>query len=247
MEPSKKVIALFDVDATLTPARKPINQNMIDCLEKVKEAGVTVGVVSGSDHAKIINQIDAEFIDKMEHCFFENGCVYLQYGKISKTVSILDVLGEENLKKFINFCLRYISDLDIPIKRGTFVEFRTGLINVSPIGRNCSYEERAAFNEYDKEHNIRKDMIKALKNEFEDLNLTYSIGGQISFDVFPNGWDKRVCLQYLTEQYDEIHFFGDSTSPGGNDYEIYDDERTIGHSVKDPEDTIQQLKDLFLK
>lgn len=34
--------------------------------------------------------------------------------------------------------------------RGTFVEFRNGLINVSPIGRNCSQEERIAFNEYDK-------------------------------------------------------------------------------------------------
>lgn len=33
---------------------------------------------------------------------------------------------------------------------GTFVEFRTGLINVSPIGRNCSQEERIAFNDYDK-------------------------------------------------------------------------------------------------
>ena len=29
--------------------------------------------------------------------------------------------------------------------------------------------------------------------EFADLELTYSIGGQISFDVFPTGWDK-VCV-----------------------------------------------------
>ena len=28
-------------------------------------------------------------------------------------------------------------------------------------------------------------MIEALKAKFGDLNLTYSIGGQISFDVFP--------------------------------------------------------------
>ncbi len=29
------------------------------------------------------------------------------------------------------------------------------------------------------------------------LNLTYSIGGQISFDVFPNGWDKTYALQVV--------------------------------------------------
>jgi len=30
-------------------------------------------------------------------------------------------------------------------------------------------------------------MIAALKKEFGHLGLTYSIGGQISFDVFPTG------------------------------------------------------------
>ena len=34
--------------------------------------------------------------------------------------------------------------------RGTFVEFRSGLINISPIGRNCSQEERDEFEKYDK-------------------------------------------------------------------------------------------------
>ena len=28
-------------------------------------------------------------------------------------------------------------------------------------------------------------MVAALKEKFGELNLTYSIGGQISFDVFP--------------------------------------------------------------
>ena len=34
--------------------------------------------------------------------------------------------------------------------RGTFIEFRSGMINVSPIGRNCSQEERDEFEKYDK-------------------------------------------------------------------------------------------------
>lgn len=34
--------------------------------------------------------------------------------------------------------------------RGTFIEFRSGLINVCPIGRNCTQEERVEFLEYDK-------------------------------------------------------------------------------------------------
>jgi hypothetical protein len=32
-------------------------------------------------------------------------------------------------------------------------------------------------------HNIRKAMVDILREKFKDLNLTFSIGGQISFDV----------------------------------------------------------------
>ena len=42
-------------------------------------------------------------------------------------------------------CIARIADLVIPVKRGTFIEFRTGMLNISPIGRNCSPKERDAF------------------------------------------------------------------------------------------------------
>jgi len=82
---------------------------------------------------------------------------------------------------------------------------------------------------------------------------SYSIGGQISFDVFPRGWDKTYCLQHVENevnmpdgvQYTTIHFFGDKTFKGGNDYEMYTDSRVIGHSVTSPEDTAAELQKLF--
>lgn len=88
-------------------------------------------------------------------------------------------------------------------------------------------------------------MVDAMRTEFADLNLTFSIGGQISFDVFPSGWDKRYCLQFVSE-FDEIHFFGDKTFEGGNDFEIFEDERTIGHTTTGPEHTMQMCRELFL-
>ena len=33
--------------------------------------------------------------------------------------------------------------------RGTFIEYRNGLINVCPVGRSCSQEERVQFNKFD--------------------------------------------------------------------------------------------------
>lgn len=54
-------------------------------------------------------------------------------------------------------------------------------------------------------------MIEALKKEFANLGMTYSVGGQISFDAFPRGWDKTYCLRFVQDEYQEIHFFGDKT------------------------------------
>ena len=82
--------------------------------------------------------------------------------------------------------------------------------------------------------------------------------------MFPIGWDKTYCLGLIDlTQYKEVHFFGDKTMKvcnnthtlcmhtrtlylqGGNDYEIFMDPRTIGHTVVSPENTLQLLKELF--
>ena len=42
----------------------------------------------------------------------------------------------------------------------------------------------------------------------------FSAGGETSFDVFPDGWDKRFCLGIVEkDNYSTIHFFGDKTKP----------------------------------
>lgn len=64
--------------------------------------------------------------------------------------------------------------------------------------------------------------------------------------MFPVGWDKTYCLQFVEKEFEgQIHFFGDKTMPGGNDHEIHCDPRVIGHSVTSPEDTKNQLRKLL--
>ncbi len=125
-------------------------------------------------------------------------------------------------------------------------------------------------------------MVAILQEKFAHLGLTFAIGGQISFDVFPHGrsiylsldrihpkgpcdlacwylylhlvveradasgWDKTYSLGHIQDEgFDQIHFFGDKTAKGGNDYEIFEDPRTIGHTVTSPEHTQQLLDELF--
>ena len=208
---------------------------------------ITVGIVGGSDLPKQEEQLGKGIANVFPYNFSQNGLVAYKDGVLQEVQTISKFLGEENVKKIVNWTLKYLSDLDIPVKRGTFIEFRSGMFNISPIGRNCSREERNEYEKVDLEKNIRKDMVAAMKKEFADLDLTYSIGGQISFDVFPRGWDKTYCLKFVkAEDYDEIHFFGDKTFEGGNDYEIFTSDRTIGHTVTSPEDTKEQCTKLFM-
>jgi len=243
----KRLLCLFDVDGTMTKPRQQITAEMRSFMEEKVIPRVTVGLVGGSDRVKILEQMQGEeAVSKYDFCFSENGLVAYQGCQLLGQSSILGKLGEANCQHLINFALSYMAGLTLPAKRGTFVEFRTGLINLCPVGRSCSFEERQDFARYDEEHGIRDAFKAELEKKFGHLGLQFAKGGQISIDCFPTGWDKTFCLQYVLEGgHEEIHFFGDKTMPGGNDHEIFEDSRTIGHTVTGPEDTVQQLKQLL--
>ena len=121
-------------------------------------------------------------IDEFDYAFAENGLTAWRLGKPLQSQSFIEFLGEERYKPLVNFCLRYIADLDIPIKRygnlytskvlfnatcsGTFIEFRKGMINVSPIGRNATYVLNFCSDcQYWRHCSIQE------RNEYEKLDL----------------------------------------------------------------------------
>lgn len=243
MAERKNVLYLFDVDGTLTKPRQQISDDLISFLLDKLKPRVYIGLVSGSDYSKIKEQMNGEDVTaKFDYVFCENGLMQYRNGELKSQQSILSHLGEQKVQKLINFALSYMSKIELPAKRGNFVEFRTGLINLCPVGRSCSQAERDQFTLYDQEHQVRRKFKEALEKEFEGSNLIFALGGQISIDVFPTGWDKTFCLNHVADTgFEEIHFFGDKTDPGGNDHEIYCDGRTIGHKVTSPDDTKNQL------
>lgn len=228
---------------------------MLQLLARLRQK-TAIGFVGGSDLVKQQEQLGTADVDVktlFDFCFAENGLTAYKNGEALPSNSFIQWIGEAQYKELVSFCLHYIADLDVPVKRGTFVEFRNGMVNVSPVGRNATAQERDDYEAYDKVHKVRETFVAKLRERFAHLGLTFSIGGQISFDVFPTGWDKTYCLQHLENEakktggiaYTEIHFFGDKTFKGGNDHEIFEDPRTVGHTVVGPEDTARQLKELF--
>ncbi|RZC46782.1 hypothetical protein C5167_039740 [Papaver somniferum] len=144
--------------------------------------------------------------------------------------------------EFINFTLHYIADLISQSKgitcfssycfnRRTSMDFRNGMINVSPIGQNCSQKERDDFEKYYKIHNVRPKMGSVFREKFAHLNLTFSVGGQINFDVSRNlSISSRLGQDLLFEISRGVlrnSLLGDKIYKGGNNHEIYELERTV--------------------
>jgi HAD superfamily hydrolase (TIGR01484 family) len=196
----KNTIVLFDVDGTLTPARlvsfsapppppplstlsqphadlphpQSASPEILDILARLRQK-VAIGFVGGSDLVKQQEQLGSQSVNVttlFDFCFAENGLTAYRLGEQLASNSFIKWIGEDQYKELVRFILHYIADLDIPIKRGTFIEFRNGMINVSPVGRNASTQERNDYEKYDKEHGIRKDFVEKLRERFGHLGLT---------------------------------------------------------------------------
>ena len=240
-------LILFDIDGTLCDPMQSIQPSTILALQHLKESGYyEIGVVGGSDRAKAVQQLGLEVLDNLlDHCFHENGCVYLRHGELVAQDSLEDFIPATGLARLTRFLIGAVLEAESPIMTGTFIERRTSMINCSPCGRACTREQRERFFKWDQESGCRQAIVDKLKQAFPDLPLEIAVGGMISIDIFPKGLNKTRCLTHLEEgRYEEIHFVGDRVEPGGNDYEIYSDKRVVGHRTsgyKETENIITNL------
>jgi len=237
-------LLLFDVDGTLAKSTLQIEQPILTKLKEINNNGnYEMSIVGGGTYEHIIYQIGKENEKLFKYIFSENGLVTYKDGKLFHKNDIKVEMGEELIKRVLNFTLRYIADLDIPFKRGSFVRFRTGMMYLTPIGGDCSQEERDIFGDYDKIHQVRRKMIQDLLDEFEDENIDVLLGGQIGIGLHPKKWDKSYILNMLDlSEYKQVQFFGDRCTPDGNDYPLYSHKDIIGHFVSSPDDTLEIIE-----
>jgi phosphomannomutase len=93
-----------------------IKPEMKSFLQEMKKT-IMIGIVGGSDKVKQEEQMGGDVVELYDYVFSENGLVAYKDGKLIGIESIKKWMGEEKIKRFINFTLRYLADLDIPKKR----------------------------------------------------------------------------------------------------------------------------------
>lgn len=259
-----KKIILFDMDGTLTPARKKMQRSMLNALKKIQSLNYEVGIVTGSDMNYIKEQCSIMFDDfnfdhKNVHYFPCNGTKYIRFDKsgtenVLYQLSMKEKIGEEKYReivyRLIENQLRIKNKLyskHIPLT-GNFIDCRGSMINWCPIGRNASHDDRAKWKAMDKKYNIRENLLDAYFRAPVYENIAVKLGGSTSFDIYPNGWDKSYVLGNFNQE-DDIWFVGDKCRQHGNDKELFDavKERDFEKSfeTQNPQQTIKIINTLL--
>tara|TARA_R110001592_G_scaffold135377_2_gene351621 strand:- start:4096 stop:4932 length:837 start_codon:yes stop_codon:yes gene_type:complete len=265
-EKIKMNIVLFDMDGTLTEARRAMNQPMCTALTRLQRSSYKIGIVSGSDIDYILEQcsilgevngFDYSDID-IYPCNGTKHYRYTGHGKLTKVYenNFKEEIGSELFSKLIFTLFELMSNFknkeygqEIPLT-GNFLDCRGSMINFSPIGRNASQKDRKKWIELDNKFSIRQKLIKQLKNSFENIGIKFKLGGETSIDICPSGWDKTYVLKNF-DKNDNVWFVGDRCDKDGNDKELYDaiKLRLTGDSFKTtgPSKTIAIIKNRILQ
>lgn len=155
-----RILALFDVDGTLTIPRGEITAEMRAFMHQLRKK-ITVGIVGGkiipvsifetmnpfgsfsvrhillrnffaclffffvlfitldrpgSDLPKQEEQLGAGVVQEFPWNFSQNGLVAYKNGELQEIQTLSKHLGEDNVKRVVNWTLAYLATLDIPIK-----------------------------------------------------------------------------------------------------------------------------------
>lgn len=110
-----RIIALFDVDGTLTIPRGEVTPDMMAFMKDLSKK-ITVGIVGGSDLPKQEEQLGEGIAKVFPYNFSQNGLVAYKNGELLEVQTISKHLGEDNIKRIVNWVMKYLSDVDLPVK-----------------------------------------------------------------------------------------------------------------------------------
>tara|TARA_Y100000593_G_C4268488_1_gene316101 strand:- start:101 stop:802 length:702 start_codon:yes stop_codon:yes gene_type:complete len=228
---------LFDIDGTLTPARKRMEKDFKTFFGlwtgEQYSKGNKVFLVTGSDKDKTKRQIGVALWRFVTGCYQNCGNQLYVRGRLREESSWKpsDKLRSD-IAKVVESSMWYC-------RAKNNLEERTGMANMSTVGRSASPALRKEYFEWDKRHREREKIVQILSSKHPELE--FAIGGEISIDIYPKGKDKS---QVLSDMFGHTVFFGDRCGTDGNDYHISQKADKYYH-VKDPNETRQILETIY--
>jgi len=257
-----KSIVMLDMDGTLTEPRGLIARQTTQSLKHL-ENYADLAIVSGSPYDYIKSQMssawdDLDGLDPQRLKIFPcNGTKKYEFSKstqgrpqfvITYDNDMIQHIGKQNYRILVSILTDLQNDVvetykKIPLS-GNFISFRGSMVNWCMIGRDATTDMRNQFSDMD--GGLRKRLKIKLDNEIKTGgidNMTTSMGGSTSIDIYPSGWDKTYSLKHV-QDYESIFFIGDKCESGGNDYEIYSHPKVSSYKTTGPEQTRHIVNDI---
>lgn len=174
----------------------------------------SVYLVTGSDRSKLDAQVPEVILTTVCGLFTCGGSQFEAGGKL------LYRHDHEFPDELIDWLDDRIKQSRYPTRFGRHIEYRTGQLNVSTVGRAAGTDERKAYTLWDTVHNERTQICTDLMKAFPEYEAT--IAGQISIDIAPLGWNKKRALVPVLERHGNvaITFVADNIHPLGNDWAL---------------------------
>ena len=155
-----KTCYLFDVDGTLAEPKAQINENF-------KKQFITwsqnkqLFIATGSEYIKTKQQISLEMINcfKAIFCCMGNEVRYPSGNILHKNEIIFPDQLEYDLSNLLQ-------NSDFPYRTGNHIEYRTGMINFSIVGRNANPLQRKEYLEWDKLNSERHQLVSFINDTF---------------------------------------------------------------------------------
>jgi len=234
-------VYLFDVDGTLTVSRTLIDPEFKEFFLNFI-ANHNVCIVTGSDYSKTLEQLGEEIMHSVMRSYQCSGNSIWENG-LEVRYNNWTLQNEER-----DCLLHELFESKFPIRTGTHLDDRPGLVNFSVLGRGATPEQRAEYVTWDNKHNERQRIADLFNSRYEHKGIKAQVAGETGLDIVQDGCDKGQVLNDF-DDYNVI-FFGDMMQPGGNDEPLATAIASRGNDndgsiwVKDWKHTWDILKDL---
>lgn len=258
MNPTPKVVKKvlsFDIDQTLNVAKTPIPPEVAEVLVKCLD-NFEICPISGQKFEQFLIQIvdplkTAGVTDdqlKHLHLFVAQGTQYYQYQN-GEWVQIYNYpLEPEDVVKITTVLEESARELgyweaDKLAAGDEIIENRGSQVTFSALGQAAGTDVKYAW---DPDMKKRQGIVEKCREKLPDF--LYEIGGTTSINVAARGMNKEFGMTHLLEELhvtkEEVLYFGDMTSEGGNDYPVVQmGVDTI--TVRSHEDTLYALRGIL--
>jgi phosphomannomutase len=179
---------IFDVDGVLALPNQPIESHFMRMFEHwmLKKE---VYICTNNTYQNIMPRLGRRIIDNCQAVFTSGG------NSIWKENKEHVVSNWRPSYELISFLESLLKMSEFKMRTGPNIEYRTGMISFSLIGKTASEDEIKRYQQWDKISKEKKTFAESIKKAFPNLGICF--GSDTSIDISESCYDKANIYNFL--------------------------------------------------